>query len=742
MTSEVLKLRVQTSDGQESFAYLDWNMISGLPELLLPNVQQLAWDMLPDAGEIQASYIDDEGDRCTLTEGTAGDALQFTKPCEEEGEKVLEVTVRGVREEAPCADVEAPFATGVAEEKRDSSSEVASSSIERTTHVALEGGATSSDEFTVGDRVLRKGEEAVIKTIDRTLEPPSFVICMDSDGREIGTEGHLLQKQSVCSEFEANDAELAELGLSVRGRALSEALSAPRVEVMGPPATSDEATTEAAPTQHRFARHEVSPFIIKTPSGHLNELEAEAAPVQHRFARHKAEDVQKHREQSELYLKQAEEAKLEAEAARLEAWNAQQKSSMLQTEMEEIKVSQARQLLLIEQLDAECAKVAEAKQKLSNVRMQIEEFKMQVAEANQRAADAKAEAVHAKAEAAEAKEMAADADQRAEDAKSEAVHAKDEAAEANSKAADAEKMVKEANDRLADALTQLEVAQQRASHAEDKMKDAWLLSKDAEANAAEAKQRASDAEAKEASAQENAAASIDQAKLEADEARSSASQAHAELHKKEVMIDGLHAELKVKTAVCDQLTAKVHQHIESCNKLKMELANAKKQAVTKQTSASAVVVASHPLLFGIEAEEEPSARCDATSRSASTLAKLGARQAFCIGRVRLAAGGIEPATGRPLAAVPASVMVTVTNNGSVEWPATTVITSISDDSLGVPVVPLGALPAGSSKSVEMDLLVPSKPEATTAQYLWAVMDARTSALLGTVLIFEAVWNSP
>jgi len=74
---KVLLLQVKTDCGKEGQTYLDFDFITKNPSLLLPNVQQIAWDLLPGVSEIQASYMDGDGDRCTLTDQTASDALHF-----------------------------------------------------------------------------------------------------------------------------------------------------------------------------------------------------------------------------------------------------------------------------------------------------------------------------------------------------------------------------------------------------------------------------------------------------------------------------------------------------------------------------------------------------------------------------------------------------------------------------------------------------------------------------------------
>jgi hypothetical protein len=90
----ILELRVRAAGGKEASTMIDYGFISESPSLLLPNVQQLGWDLLPGAEEIQASYLDSEGDRCILTERAAADALSFAVSHTDDGNKVLEVQVQ------------------------------------------------------------------------------------------------------------------------------------------------------------------------------------------------------------------------------------------------------------------------------------------------------------------------------------------------------------------------------------------------------------------------------------------------------------------------------------------------------------------------------------------------------------------------------------------------------------------------------------------------------------------------
>jgi len=99
-----------TAAKKENSTYLDFDFVRTSSNLL-QHVQQLAWDLLPGATEIKATYKDDEGDECTLTERTANDALSFASPPSADGTKTLKITVRGVWEQA--SQIEEPASAAV-----------------------------------------------------------------------------------------------------------------------------------------------------------------------------------------------------------------------------------------------------------------------------------------------------------------------------------------------------------------------------------------------------------------------------------------------------------------------------------------------------------------------------------------------------------------------------------------------------------------------------------------------------
>jgi len=97
----ILLVRVEAAEeGRTEETVLDLKELRKEPQLLLHHVQQLAFDLLPDTAQMQATYLDDEGDKCTLTEQTCKDALSFAAAHEGiEDSVLLCISVRRVQEE-------------------------------------------------------------------------------------------------------------------------------------------------------------------------------------------------------------------------------------------------------------------------------------------------------------------------------------------------------------------------------------------------------------------------------------------------------------------------------------------------------------------------------------------------------------------------------------------------------------------------------------------------------------------
>lgn len=105
----ILLVRVQApAEGKSDETYLELAHVKK-NNSLLQHVQQLAWDLLPGASQIHATYTDDEGDRCTLTEQTAKDAITFASPHKEiEDTVVLNVVIRVEWPEAAAVESQTP----------------------------------------------------------------------------------------------------------------------------------------------------------------------------------------------------------------------------------------------------------------------------------------------------------------------------------------------------------------------------------------------------------------------------------------------------------------------------------------------------------------------------------------------------------------------------------------------------------------------------------------------------------
>jgi len=65
------------------------------------------------------------------------------------------------------------------------------------------------DDLAVGDRVLRKGQEAEVVKIDRALHPPAYSLRKLSDGEEVGSERQHLTKLQPRAETEASQSASA-----------------------------------------------------------------------------------------------------------------------------------------------------------------------------------------------------------------------------------------------------------------------------------------------------------------------------------------------------------------------------------------------------------------------------------------------------------------------------------------------------------------------------------------------------
>jgi len=210
----------------------------------------------------------------------------------------------------------------------------------------------------------------------------------------------------------------------------------------------------------------------------------------------------------------------------------------------------------------------------------------------------------------------------------------------------------------------------------------------------------------------------------------------AELSAKSEEADALSAALDTSRVEASQARVEVTRLSALCDRLRAEGSTAALEAEGATNANVALVLNSMPLVLGVEAEEDNLARGDVTKECVEAIASAGARQAFCIGRVRLTTGV------RDTAPVPASAKFVMKNDGQTPWADTTVLARMMGDSLGLPILPVTPVGPGETSEVVMDLLVPSRLQIPgTARSIWSVVDAATGRPLGPLLVFETTCES-
>jgi len=155
-----------------------------------------------------------------------------------------------------------------------------------------------------------------------------------------------------------------------------------------------------------------------------------------------------------------------------------------------------------------------------------------------------------------------------------------------------------------------------------------------------------------------------------------------------------------------------------------------KQEVVVQHSAS--VLEAVPLVLGVEATEDASARGDVSEEFQDALRSFGLQQAYRFGRTILP-------TSSSTGLVPAEAKAVVTNDGSIPWPETSAISIAAGDAFGMPSMPLGALRPGEVAEIIFDLNFPLKQEPGEVRSFWMMMDSATGKPFGPLFIIEALW---
>jgi len=147
---------------------------------------------------------------------------------------------------------------------------------------------------------------------------------------------------------------------------------------------------------------------------------------------------------------------------------------------------------------------------------------------------------------------------------------------------------------------------------------------------------------------------------------------------------------------------------------------------------SAKVLVSELDMAGAEADsaDDPAMRRDVTDKFQSALDLLGCKQAFCFGVVRVRVEQ-DP--------FPIIYSVTMQNDGQTPWPSTAMLLHESGLDLGAPLVEAGPVAPGCGSTVSMELTVPKANEPGTSTSTWVLRDVKTGRPLGPVLVFESEW---
>lgn len=159
-----------------------------------------------------------------------------------------------------------------------------------------------------------------------------------------------------------------------------------------------------------------------------------------------------------------------------------------------------------------------------------------------------------------------------------------------------------------------------------------------------------------------------------------------------------------------------------------------------QSGYSARVVSSSALVLGVEAEEDEAARGDVTAEFGSELADAAAKQAYCVGHVRLPAVPVS-LFGGTVAATPVCASVTIVNDGKATWPATAVLAHVNGAQLDLPLLQLGPVDPGEEALLELDVSLPAHAEASTSRSSWVVADAATGERFGPMLVMDVEWRA-
>ncbi|CAK0881914.1 unnamed protein product [Prorocentrum cordatum] len=197
--------------------------------------------------------------------------------------------------------------------------------------------------------------------------------------------------------------------------------------------------------------------------------------------------------------------------------------------------------------------------------------------------------------------------------------------------------------------------------------------------------------------------------------------------------DGLRASLQQAR---QQLRAQSSQADGLQHQLATAAASVRAAAPADEGPSASVV--SCELVVGVEVRESEGGCGDATEELGELVFASGARSAFRLGSVGLAT---VPLGAGAEAEAPVCAQVRVLNDGATEWPATAAVVCLSGPGLGAPLSAVGPLAAGEATDVTLDLALPPRSEPLESRSVWALVDAASGRPLGPLLVLDAAWRA-
>jgi len=692
MTLLELQFRVGADEQACLESYMEWESAVRSPRSLMRQVDLQASEMLPGAVEVRATYADPEGDECVLTELTAEDALNNARQADDR--RVLRVRLVDGSGRSDAANEVALHAKGgrISPDGSASATSISSGSGRDS------GGRDSSGAHSDQKQVLTVFVECRGMLRQDTLDfeaaldsPELLMDCVDRLGHEL-----LPTATKLLATYTDDDGDACTLSAPTSADAVALALErGDQLEVK----VKESRANDGAALDRTPEAPEVGPHTCEKSELQL-EIDMQAAAQELKEARSKLEEARQMAQDKDQTIhklrmeKQVLVEQMELRVANIERELAAAQAAALAQQSGKFK----------EQLELqEAQKDAEARVDMQDAVKQAEEAYMQDKALMER-----------------------------------------QLQEATIRAEDEEKRHQEHVARLSEQLARSE---QAAATAEMKWRsklEAAEVRMQAEIEQANQKVLA----AEEASRQARAAEGTEAA--QASKARAEASLLQGRLEGLEDEVRRLQAQLEEK-AQSDSLLQDLKAELEEVRRESSEaqrqaniVAKAAAQAHVKtawEAKMSAVAVRSEPEFAVIEGHgEDPSARGDVSKDFAQTLHNFGSRQAFRIGRVRLAATG-DCGSG-PRESFPACYSVVLENNGQEPWPTTSALVHASGEVLDLPVLPIGPVQPCQRTEVQLDLriLQAVQPASTPAASMWVLRDAATSKPLGPVLIFEVKWE--